>query len=68
MTITIELLREDALPLLRYLERLKVLKLLRPEIQHSKQANQKSRFAGRISQATAGQLHQQLAQMREEWR
>ena len=68
MTITIELLREDALPLLRYLERLKILKLKLPEALPSKQANQKSRFAGRISQATAGQLHQQLVQLREEWR
>jgi len=68
MTITIELLREDALPLLRYLERLKVLKLRLPEIPPSKQVKNKSRFAGRISPATAGQLHQQLDQMREEWR
>jgi len=27
----------------------------------------KSRFAGRISPATAAQLHQQLQEMREEW-
>lgn len=69
MTIKIELLREDALPLLRYLEQLKVLKVLLPEQKkEEKKPPTKSRFAGRISAETAAQLHQQLSDMREEWR
>ncbi|TAK49529.1 MAG: hypothetical protein EPO28_00675 [Saprospiraceae bacterium] len=68
MTITVELLQEEALALLRNLERLKILKLLLPEKQPAGKTTRKSRFAGRISPATAKQLHQQLAQMREEWR
>ena len=69
MTVKIELLREDALPLLRYLERLNVLKVLLPKTKevHPKPAN-KSRFSGRISVDAANQLHEQLNEMREEWR
>lgn len=67
MTIKIELLRDDALPLLRYLEQLNVLKVLLPEQKKAdKKPPSKSRFAGRISAETAAQLHQQLAEMREE--
>ncbi len=71
MTITVELLQEDALPLLQNLERLHILKFVlptktKPAPKPSSKAK-KSRFAGRISKKTAEILHQQLAQMRDEW-
>jgi len=69
MTVKIELLREDAMSLLRYLERLHVLKVILPEPQEApKKPANKSRFSGRISVAAANELHEQLNEMREEWR
>jgi hypothetical protein len=69
MTVKIELLREDALSLLRYLEGLNVLKVLKADKEDSpKEPSKKSRFAGRISAETARLLHQQLDEMREEWK
>jgi hypothetical protein len=69
MTVKIELLREDALTLLQYLEQLKVLKVLKAgKKQAPKSPEKKSRFAGRISAETAELLHQQLAEMRNEWK
>lgn len=68
MTISVELLHEDALALLRDLEKMHILKLELPKKteQHTKAT--KSRFAGRISQKAGKELQEQLKGMREEWR
>lgn len=69
MTVTIELLSEEALAILKDLERLKVLKLISPPLKPTiKKGAKKSRFAGRISADTAEQLQKQLIEMRKEWR
>jgi hypothetical protein len=68
MTVTIELLQEDAMAHLKHLEKLNILKLLVPQTTPTPaKKTPKSRFAGRISKATGQILHQQYAQMREEW-
>jgi len=65
MTVQIELLREDALSVLRYLEKLNVLKVLKTDKEiPMNEANKKSRFAGRISADKAKMLQEQLQQMR----
>jgi len=68
MTISVELLHEDAIALLRDLEKMHILKLVQPKKteQHSKTT--KSRFAGRISQKAGSELQEQLKGMRDKWR
>ncbi|MEO6760457.1 MAG: hypothetical protein ABIO24_13445 [Saprospiraceae bacterium] len=68
MTISVELLHDDALTLLRNLERMHILKLVLPVKTNGQPKPAKSRFAGRISPTTANQLHQQLKEMRDERR
>ena len=68
MQVTVELLNDHALNLLRELEQMSIIRFLKTEKDVSVQPQkQKSRFAGRISAATAEKLHLQLNEMREEW-
>ena len=69
MQVTIELLNDHALNLLRDLEQMSIIRFLKTEttVNTSSSQSPKSRFAGRISEATAEELHLQLNEMREEW-
>jgi hypothetical protein len=69
MQVTIELLNDHALNLLRDLEQMSIIRFLKTETDVKQPSLQpsKSRFAGRISKATAEKLHHQLIEVREEW-
>ena len=69
MQVTVELLNNHALNLLRELEQMSIIRFLKTEkeVVAVQPQKQKSRFAGRISAATAEKLHLQLNEMREEW-
>lgn len=65
MQVTVELLNDHALNLLRELEQMSIIRFLKTEkevvvVQPQKQ---KSRFVERISAATAEKLHLQLNEM-----
>jgi hypothetical protein len=66
MQITIELINDNALGLLQYLEKLNIIRLIRREQLMTTNSNtpHKSRFAGRISATTANHLQEQLQQSR----
>jgi hypothetical protein len=66
MQITIELLNDHALHLLRDLEKMSIIRVINMDEMPVNIAPVigKSRFAGRISKATVENLHQQLHQMR----
>jgi hypothetical protein len=69
MEITIEIVNENAVGLLQYLEKLNLIRLVEPKkISNSNPDTQrKSRFAGRISPEIADDLHKQLQKSRREW-
>ncbi len=63
--ITVELLNDNALPLLQQLEQLNILRL----IDAKKQGNDQPRrlWAGSISEETADKMLQHLNESRDEW-
>ena len=63
--ITIELLNDNALDLLRQLEQLNILRL-RTDAEH-KEALPKRQWSGSISKETANKMLQFTDQSREEW-
>ena len=68
MQVTVELLNDHAMNLLRELEQMSIIRFLKTEKESIAQPQaQKSRFAGRISATTAEKLYLQLNEMREEW-
>ena len=68
MQITIELLNEHALNLLRDLEKMSIIRMISDPILPKRTTHPiKSRFAGRVSQTTAANLHLQLNQLRTSW-
>jgi hypothetical protein len=69
MQITIELVNDNALGLLQYLEKLNIIRLVKREKVEMPNSEEprKSRFAGRISPTTATNLQEQLQQSREGW-
>jgi len=62
--ITVELLNDNALNLLRQLEQLKILRLVTTESQAEKPMRQ---WAGSISKETAAKMLQEVDQSRNEW-
>lgn len=62
--ITVELLNDHALNLLRQLEQLKILRLVTTENQTDKPTRQ---WAGSISKETAAKMLQEVDQSRNEW-
>lgn len=62
--ITVELLNDHALNLLRQLEQLKILRLVSAESQTDKPMRQ---WAGSISKETAAKMLQEVDQSRNEW-
>ena len=63
-TVTIELLNEDAMVLIQQLERLNVLRLIKPTVVEK---NPKNKWVGSISRSTAQNMLLQLDQNRKEW-
>lgn len=62
--IQVEILNEQGLRLLRQLEKLNILRLIRPE---KKNALPKRQWAGSISKKTAGKMLQEIENSRNEW-
>lgn len=71
-TFVVEVLDEKAVPLLRDLENLDIIRLLPGIIKEVEQSTQQTqrpseRFWGCISKELAADLHRQLDEMRNEW-
>ena len=68
-TFVVEVLDEKAVPLLRDLENLDIIRLIPQEPEPVEQPKQKlsEQFWGCISPETAADLHRQLEEMRNEW-
>ena len=64
-TVTIQLLKEDALALLLQLEQLDILKLVSDTSTNI--APQKRQWAGTISKETATRMLEEVDKSREEW-
>lgn len=64
MTLTIEVLNEKALPLLRDLENLDIIRIQPPEKPKRKLSEE---LYGSITPELAADLHRQLEEMRNEW-
>lgn len=64
MTLTIEILNEKALPLLRDLEQLDVIRIQPPEKLKAKSFRE---LYGSIPPDVADDFHRQLDEMRNEW-
>lgn len=64
-TITVELMNENALSLLKQLEQLKILRLVSTKKQPTE--TPKRRWAGSISKETANKMLQNVEQSRNEW-
>jgi len=74
-TFLVEVLDEKAVPLLRDLENLDVIRLIPQEPKPAEQSKQNQtigrlseQFRGSISPEVAADLHRQLEEMRNEWR
>ncbi len=70
MQLSVEILNDKAFALLRDLEALKLIRLITTNsntVRNDDVPKLKSRFAGRISEATAKELDKQLMQIRQEW-
>lgn len=65
-TVTIELMNEDAMALIQQLERLNILRLIKP-IQLEQPPKKQNKWAGSISKSTAQNMLLQLDQSRNEW-
>lgn len=65
-TVTIQLLKDDALALLLQLEQLDILKLVSNVAQTD--ATPPRQWAGSISEATANRMLHETAKSREEWK
>lgn len=63
-TITVELLNENALPLLQQLEQLNILRVV---VDEKKMDKPKRQWAGSISKVTADKMLQYIDQSRNEW-
>ena len=66
-TITIELLNEKALNLLRQLEQLDLLRLILVDKESPKRKRPSRQWAGTISAATADRMLEASYQSRDEW-
>ena len=68
-TVLIELTNHRAIALLRELEELNILKILKQTKlpKAVKSQNLADRFAGKLDAATAASFHQQLKESRQEW-
>ncbi len=69
-TFVVEVLDDKAIPLLRDLENLDVIRLIPHEPEPVEQPRQKlsEQFRGSISPELAADLHRQLEEMRNEWK
>lgn len=69
-TFVVEVLDDKAIPLLRDLENLAIIRLIPQEPEPVEQPKQKlsEQFRGSISPELAADLHRQLEEMRNEWR
>lgn len=65
-TITVELLNENALPLLQQLEDLKIIKLNFSQQKNSR-TEPKKQWAGKLSRTSASKILQHIEQSRDEW-
>jgi hypothetical protein len=68
-TFVVEVLDDKAVPLLRDLENLDIIRLIPQEQKSVEQPHQKlsAQFRGVISPEVAADLHRQLDEMRNEW-
>jgi hypothetical protein len=64
-TITIQLLNQKALKLLKQLEELHLIKVMKREKKSSQKLSEQ--FRGKLSRKTAEVLQKQIAQSRKEW-
>lgn len=64
-TLTIELYHDSARKLIKDLEDLKILKVVKTELKKKKDIA--SRFSGKLSVKTANELHTYVAKSRKEW-
>ena len=65
MEIIIEIQNNNVLPLLKELEKLQWIKLKQPSVRRTESLAQK--FAGKLSDKTAEELHEHIAKSRNEW-
>ncbi len=65
--VTLELLNDNALNLLRQLESMQIVRFVNSDIKKPKKSASKSRFAGTISKETATLLLNHVEQSRNEW-
>ena len=63
--ITVELLNDNALPLLQQLEQLNILRLV--DAKQEENDRPRRQWAGSISEETADKMLQHLDQSRDEW-
>ena len=68
-TFVVEVLDEKAIPLLRDLENLDIIRLIsqEPELTDPPKTNLSEQFRGSISPEVAADFHRQLDKMRNEW-
>lgn len=65
--VTLELLNENAINLLKELEAMHIVRLIQSDVKKQKQTTSKSRYAGTISKKTATMLLKHVEQSRNEW-
>ena len=65
--VTLELLNDNALNLLKQLEAMQIIRFIQADIKKNKKSTSKSRFVGTISKQTATMLLEHVEQSRNEW-
>jgi hypothetical protein len=65
--VTLELLNDNALNLLKQLENMQIVRFVKSDIEKSPKSMYKSRFVGTISKETATLLLNHIEQSRNEW-
>jgi hypothetical protein len=65
--VTLELLNDNALNLLKQLENMQIVRFVKSDIEKSKKPISESRFVGTVSKETATLLLNHVEQTRNEW-
>lgn len=66
-TLTLEIINEEAVSLLRELEKLQLIKIRKHEKITPSPQKLSGKFAGKLSALTAEQLHNHVNNIRNEW-